>query len=74
MAGDTVALTAVVTDPEGDPLSYEWTATIGRIEGDGANVDWVDGETCCPDFYVIELEVSDGCKVSWDYIEVWVDV
>ncbi len=41
--GETVAVTAVVTDAETAPelLQYNWTATHGSFTGTGARVSWV---------------------------------
>jgi hypothetical protein len=35
-----VHLSANGTSPNGNPLRYKWTAPVGRIVGDGANVLW----------------------------------
>ena len=46
------------TDPDGDTLTYSWTATGGMITGESASVSWVapaDEGT-----YQIEVTVSDG--------------
>ncbi|MBD3175358.1 MAG: PKD domain-containing protein, partial [Armatimonadia bacterium] len=37
---EPVVLTASVQDPDGDSVSYDWTATAGSIEGSGASVTW----------------------------------
>lgn len=40
-AGDTVYFTAVATDPDGDPITYEWFATGGSFNNrTGNNVSW----------------------------------
>jgi hypothetical protein len=36
----SVQLTCNATDPDGDELTYEWTATAGNISGTGAVVNW----------------------------------
>lgn len=58
--GDTVALTARASDPDGDTLLYRWTTTGGRITGDGANVTF-DSAGLAPGDYTVTVEVDDGC-------------
>jgi len=36
----SVQLTCSASDPDGDELSYDWTATAGSISGTGAVVSW----------------------------------
>lgn len=36
LPGETVGLRATATDPDGDPMTYEWSATAGRVTGTGA--------------------------------------
>ena len=36
--GGTTSLTCSASDPDGDPLTYAWTASAGSIEGSGATV------------------------------------
>jgi hypothetical protein len=33
--------TCIASDPDGDSLSYKWTADNGTISGDGATVTWI---------------------------------
>lgn len=37
-AGDTVALEANATNPDGDPMRFEWAASGGRVVGSGSTV------------------------------------
>ena len=41
--GETIAISAMVTDPETavDQLQYNWTATLGSFTGTGARVSWI---------------------------------
>jgi len=40
----TIQVTCTASDPDGDELSYEWTATGGDISGTGAVVNWTAPE------------------------------
>jgi hypothetical protein len=51
-----VACTA--SDPDGDELSYEWTATAGDISGIGAAVNWIAPEEVGT--YNVTVMVKDG--------------
>ena len=57
--GDSIALTANASDPDGDVLAYTWSATCGRIVGSGANVTFdatgVPEGTC-----TVTVQASDG--------------
>jgi hypothetical protein len=46
------------SDPDGDELSYEWTATGGDISGTGAVVNWIAPEEV--GMYDITVVVDDG--------------
>jgi hypothetical protein len=51
-------IVCTATDPDGDRLSYAWSAGTGTIEGDGATVTWI-----APDYeglFSISVTVSDG--------------
>ncbi|MHB8085815.1 MAG: PKD domain-containing protein [Dehalococcoidia bacterium] len=51
-------LTCMASDPDGDNLTYTWTADNGTIKGSGSTITWIspagDG------IYNITLVVSDG--------------
>jgi hypothetical protein len=72
--GDRSTITIVAEDPEGEDLTFEWTPPFGYIEGTGATVDWVSTDVCCTAYYDIEVVVSDGCKETWTYVSVYVNV
>ncbi len=39
--GERTQVECRATDPDGDPLSYEWSTSNGLIEGDGYSIDYV---------------------------------
>jgi hypothetical protein len=51
-------ITCNASDPDGDELSYEWTATGGNISGTGAIVNWTAPQEVGT--YNITVVVKDG--------------
>ena len=68
----SVEITAVATDPDGDELSYAWSANGGQfVETTGNPVDWSPrGET---GEYQIECTVNDGQATATDSITFTVE-
>ncbi len=58
-SGDTVVVRVQASDPDGDPLTYAWTATGGGVEGTGAEVRWNSAGTA-PGVYTVTVRVDDG--------------
>ena len=54
----TATITCEASDPDGDELTYEWSAERGNISGEGATVSWV-GPNEYGTFY-ITVTVTDG--------------
>ena len=55
---ESVAIKCVASDPDGDELSYQWSASGGDISGQGAIVTWTaPGRS---GGYVISVRVTDG--------------
>jgi len=54
----TLQVTCTASDPDGDELSYEWTATGGDISGTGAVVNWTAPQEV--GVYDITAVVKDG--------------
>jgi hypothetical protein len=59
LANARVQLVARATDPTGATLSYKWSSTGGRIDGDGPNTTW-DLTGVGPGSYTAQVEVSRG--------------
>lgn len=55
---DSSQVECVASDPDGDKLSYTWSATEGDISGEGSIVTWTAPPT--PGAYTITVEVTDG--------------
>lgn len=55
-----VKLRAIACDLDGDNLLYTFTATGGRITGEGADAVWNMGGVA-PGTYTVTVEVDDGC-------------
>jgi len=56
--GDSSTITCVATDPDGDTLTYDWSASDGTISGTGSIVNWV-----APGWegtFIISVTVDDG--------------
>jgi outer membrane protein OmpA-like peptidoglycan-associated protein len=57
LSGERTRLQANASDPDGDPLTYQWSATAGQITGTGDTVSFVaDG----PGPATITVMVNDG--------------
>jgi len=54
----SVQLTCIASDPDGDVLSFQWTATGGDISGTGAVATWTAPEEV--GMYDITVVVDDG--------------
>jgi outer membrane protein OmpA-like peptidoglycan-associated protein len=57
--GERTGITCTGTDPDGDPLTYRFSATGGQIIGSGQNVQF-DSTGVQPGTYTVTCTVDDG--------------
>jgi outer membrane protein OmpA-like peptidoglycan-associated protein len=71
VAGETVGITAIASDPDEDPLSFSWNAGAGKLEGAGSSVKILTAGVP-PGSYTTTGHVDDGrggtadCSVGVD--------
>ena len=58
-SNDTVAVTCTASDPDNDPLTYTWSSSCGKVDGDGAKVRWLSA-ACRWGSCTITAKVDDG--------------
>lgn len=58
--GESVRVRATASDPDGDPLTYTWTTSAGRIVGTGAEVTLDTTGVAAPATITVTVRVSDG--------------
>ena len=58
----SVSVTTNATDPDNDPLTYQYTVSGGTVTGTGANVTW-DLSGVRAGTYTLSVAVDDGCGV-----------
>jgi outer membrane protein OmpA-like peptidoglycan-associated protein len=59
-AGETVRCRATASDPDGDSLTYTWSASAGSIRGSGAEVTFDSAGVSAPATITVTVRVSDG--------------
>jgi outer membrane protein OmpA-like peptidoglycan-associated protein len=59
LPGERTGITATASDPDGDPLTYSYTATGGQVTGDGPKAQF-DSTGLAPGSYTVKCSVSDG--------------
>lgn len=60
LAGETTHCRATASDPDGDPLTYEWSASAGRVSGSGAEATFDSTGVQAPATVTVTVKVSDG--------------
>ncbi len=58
-SGETVPVHVSASDPDGDSLTYSWSATGGRVDGSGADARWSEGNSGAGS-YSVTARVDDG--------------
>jgi OmpA family len=58
-SGDSVAVRVNASDPDNDPLTYSYSATGGRVEGNGADARW-NSTGVSVGSYTVNVRVDDG--------------
>jgi hypothetical protein len=59
MPGERTGITSTASDPDGDPLTYSYTATGGQVTGDGPKAQF-DSTGLAAGSYTVKCSVSDG--------------
>lgn len=59
LPGEHTGITCTGTDPDGDPLSYTYSASGGQVNGTGANASF-DATGLQPGTYTVKCTVNDG--------------
>jgi LmbE family N-acetylglucosaminyl deacetylase len=60
VSNQTSSLSVTANDPEGDPLTYVWTATSGSVAGSGATGVYTPAVVSVPTTVEVSVVVSDG--------------
>jgi len=62
--GGKTLIECVASDPDGDELTYQWSAEQGSISGQGPKVEWTAPNVCGD--YIVTVTVTDskGAKTS----------
>jgi outer membrane protein OmpA-like peptidoglycan-associated protein len=58
-SGDPIAVTCNAADPDNDPLTYTWSSTGGKVDGNGPQVRWLSAGTAVGP-YSATAKVDDG--------------
>jgi outer membrane protein OmpA-like peptidoglycan-associated protein len=59
LPGERTGITAAASDPDGDPLTYSYTASGGTVNGSGPKAEF-DSTGLAPGSYTVRCSVADG--------------
>ncbi|HET9251439.1 MAG TPA: outer membrane beta-barrel protein [Candidatus Eisenbacteria bacterium] len=60
LPGEPVTLTATATDPEGDPVTYMWTSSAGRVSGNGTTATLDFTGVTAPSTATVTVRATDS--------------
>ena len=58
-SGDAITVSCDASDPDNDPLTYTWSSTGGRVDGNGPQTRWLSAGTAVGP-YSATAKVDDG--------------
>jgi outer membrane protein OmpA-like peptidoglycan-associated protein len=60
LAGETTPCRATAADPDGDPLTYAWSTSAGKVAGTGPDAVFDSASVPCDTTVTVTVQVSDG--------------